>query len=387
MQYDVLIIGGAITGSAVAYWLTRLSPGLRVLVVERDMQYRYASTALSVASIRQQFTTAVNIKISQFGAEFLKSAPEYLDCDPIPFHENGYLFLSSTEDAARHLSKAASLQNKLGAETIFLSPNELVSRFPWMQFDDITSGSFGSSNEGWFDNMSLLHAFQKTAKQQGCDFIQDDVQAIQTKNKMISRAVLSKKGVISVGAVVNAAGTNAANILKMVGLDLPVEPRKRTVFFIDAPHARFPDAPLIIDPAGYYIRPEGNQWICATVPSNDRAVALDDFTADYNQFEDSIWPKLYRRSSLFDAVKVLRYWVGHYAFNVLDQNAIVGPHPKLKGLFLANGFSGHGLQQAPAVGRGLAEMLVFGEYRSIDLSCLNVNRILSKKPFREDAIV
>ena len=170
------------------------------------------------------------------------------------------------------------------------------------------------------------------------------------------------------------------------GLSLPVEPRKRTVFVIDAPNARHPDAPLLVD-AGFYLRPEQSHWITATVPQDDGPCAADDFEPDLHLFEDVIWEQLYNRAPGFDAVKVIRHWVGHYAYNTLDQNAILGPHPDMPNLFLMNGFSGHGLQQSPAVGRGLAEHILTGGWQSLDLSELGVSRILENRPFREKAVV
>ena len=172
----------------------------------------------------------------------------------------------------------------------------------------------------------------------------------------------------------------------MVGLDLPVEPRKRTVFVIDAPNARHPDGPLLVD-AGFYLRPEDRHWITATVPQDDGPCDPDDFEPDLGLFEEVIWPQLYARAPGFDAVKVIRHWVGHYAYNTLDQNAILGPHPQVPNLFLMNGFSGHGLQQSPAVGRGIAEQVLTGAWQTLDLSDLAVERVLTGRPFRERAVV
>lgn len=172
----------------------------------------------------------------------------------------------------------------------------------------------------------------------------------------------------------------------MAGLDLAVEPRKRTVFVIDAPNARHPDAPLLVD-AGFYLRPEQGHWITATVPQNDGPCAPDDFEPDLHLFEEVIWEQLYARAPGFDAVKVVRHWVGHYAYNTLDQNAILGPHPEIANLHLCNGFSGHGLQQSPAVGRGIAEHILTGGWQTLDLSDLSVARMVENRPFRELAVV
>jgi glycine/D-amino acid oxidase-like deaminating enzyme len=388
--YDVVVIGGAVMGASAAYWLTRMSPGLRVLVVERDPTYAKSSTALSVASIRQQFTTAVNVEISRFGIGFVRNFRESLGVDAgvdnLGLKENGYLFLAHSAEGAVTLGEVAAMQREHGAATELWTPAQVKARFPWLEVDDLTAATFGGRDEGFFDNMGLLAGFRNAAKIQGATFVNDEVTGITVADGRITGVTLQKGGAVACGTAINAAGTRAALVCRMAGLDLPVEPRKRTVFVIDAPNARHPDAPLMID-AGYYMRPEHNQWIIATVPKGDGPCDHDDFEPDLHLFEDVIWEQVYARAPGFDAVKVVRHWVGHYAYNTLDQNAILGPHPMLPNFFLMNGFSGHGLQQGPAVGRGIAEHILTGGWQTIDLSDLSVERVLAGKPFLELAIV
>jgi glycine/D-amino acid oxidase-like deaminating enzyme len=387
---DVLVVGGGVMGASVAYWLTRMAPGTRVCVVEKDPSYARASTALSVASIRSQFSNPVNVAISRFGLEFIREFAKAAPQGGVPdlgLKENGYLFLSGTAEGATTLAELAEMQRGFGAETQVLAPAEIAARFPWMQVDDITAGSYGHCGEGWFDNMGLLGGLKAQARAQGAEFITDRVVGLERRGDQVLAAQLAGGDRIETAALVNAAGTRAADLLRMLGEDLPVEPRKRTVFVIDAPNARHPDAPLLVDHAGYYLRPEHDQWITATVPADDGPCDADDFAPDHAQFEDLIWPALYARVPGFDAVKVTRFWVGHYAYNTLDQNAILGRHPGFQNLYLANGFSGHGLQQAPAVGRGLAEVILTGDWQSLDLSPLGVARVLENRPFPELGIV
>jgi FAD-dependent oxidoreductase domain-containing protein 1 len=390
MQAQVVIIGGAVMGASCAFWLTKMQPGLQVLVVERDPSFAYASTALSVASIRQQFSTSVNVAISRFGIDFIRDFQENLGQDvgvgSLGLKENGYLFLAHTADGAGMLRDLAQMQNSLGAATEVWSPEQIKARFPWLEVSDLSAGSFGQRDEGWFDNMGLLAGFRAAAKAQGARFVTDEVTGVQVTAGRVTAVQLAKAGLVACEIAVNAAGTRAAPVARMAGLDLPVEPRKRTVFVIDAPNARHPDAPLLVD-SGFYLRPEQGHWITATVPSDDGPCAVDDFDPDLHLFEDVIWEQLYNRAPGFDAVKVVRHWVGHYAYNTLDQNAILGPHPDLPSLFFMNGFSGHGLQQAPAVGRGLAEHILTGGWQSIDLSDLSINRVLQGRAFPEAAIV
>ena len=389
-KIDVLIIGGAVMGASVAFWLTRMQPGLSVMVVEQDASFAHSATALSVASIRQQFTTAVNVEISRFGIDFIRNIAAHLGqaggISTLGLKENGYLFVTGNPEAAVLMHEVAHMQRGLGAATEVLSPDQIKEKFPWMQVDDLVAGSFGPRDEGWFDNMGLLGGFRAAAKAQGAQFVHDRVTGVKVENARVVAVVLEKAGLVPCGAAVNAAGTRGASVMQMVGLDLPVEPRKRTVFVIDAPNARHADAPLLVD-MGFYLRPEQNHWITATVPASDGPCAPDDFEPDLNLFEDVIWEQLYARAPGFDAVKVIRHWVGHYDYNRLDQNAILGPHPAVPNLYVMNGFSGHGLQQSPAVGRGVAEHILTGGWQRIDLSDLSVDRVVSGTPFLERAVV
>jgi len=391
MNRDVVIIGGAVMGSSAAYWLSRMQPDLRILVVEPDPGYARSSTALSVASIRQQFTTAVNVQISRFGIEFIRNIADWLgqgaDIQSLDFQENGYLFLSGSPQSENALRQACEIQRAHGAQTELLTPAALKDKFDWLNVDDIHLASFGAQDEGWFDNMGLLGGFRKAARHQGVEFLRDRVVAMQATGGQVSSVTLENTGAISAGTIINAAGTAASDILAMIGEEFPVEPRKRTVFMVDAPNAIHPDAPLMVCHSGFYLRPENKHWICAIVPEDDHIADKNDFEPDLHLFEDSLWPKLYERAPGFDAVKVLSAWAGHYAYNTLDQNAIIGQHPNWRNLFLMNGFSGHGLQQAPAVGRGIAELVLHGAYQTINLSDLGVDRILANKPFAEKAIV
>lgn len=389
-KIDVLVVGGAVMGASVAFWLTRMKPGLSVLVVEQDPSFAHAATALSVASIRQQFTTAVNVEISRFGIGFIRDIAGSLGqaggITSLGLKENGYLFVTSNDAAAELMHEVAAMQRGLGAATEVLSPEQIQAKFPWLEVADLAAGSFGPKDEGWFDNMGLLGGFRAAARAQGARFATDRVIGIKVVAGRVVGAELAKAGHISCGAIVNAAGTRGAQVMQMAGLDLPVEPRKRTVFVIDAPNARHADAPLLVD-AGFYLRPEQNHWITATVPDHDGPCASDDFEPDLHLFEDVIWEQLYARSPGFDAVKVIRHWVGHYDYNTLDQNAILGPHPDVPNLYLMNGFSGHGLQQSPAVGRGVAEYILSGGWQTIDLTDLSADRVVAGRPFLERAVV
>ncbi len=387
---DVVVIGGAVMGASCAYWLTRQQPGLKVLVVERDPSFAFASTALSVASIRQQFSSPVNVSISRFGIDFIRNFQESLGVEvgvgSLGLKENGYLFLSHSAEGATVLAELAQMQRDLGASTEVLTPEQIKARFAWLEVGDLSAGSFGVRDEGWFDNMGLLSGFRAAAKAQGARFVTDEAVGLEMEQGRVVAVTLAKAGRIACAAAVNAAGTRASVVAGWAGLALPVEPRKRTVFVIDAPNARHPDAPLLVD-TGFYLRPEQNHWITATVPQDDGPCDVKDFEPDLHLFEEVIWEQLYNRAPGFDAVKVVRHWVGHYAYNTLDQNALLGAMPQVPNLFFMNGFSGHGLQQAPAIGRGIAEQVLTGGWQSLDLSDLSVARVLTNTPLLEKAVV
>lgn len=387
---DVVVVGGGVMGAAAAFWLTRLSPGLKVTLVEPDPTYAQAATALSVASVRSQFSSAVNVKISRFGIDFIRNFAETAgpaaEVADLGLKEQGYLFVTGRPDFATVMAELAAMQRSFGAATEVLDREALAQRFPWMNCDDLVAGSFGPRDEGWFDNMGLLWGLRRAAVAQGTVVLRDRVVSLRAASGRITGVELAAGGVLEAGAVVLAAGTRVNALLSGLGLSVPVEPRKRTVFVIDAPNARHPGAPLLID-AGFYLRPEGPQWITATVPQDDHACDANDFEPDLHLFEEVIWEQLWHRAPGFDAVKVVRHWVGHYDYNTLDQNAILGPHPALAGLQLMAGFSGHGLQQAPAVGRGIAEQVLHGGWQTIDLSDLSMERVLAGRPLRERAVV
>lgn len=386
---DVVVIGGGVMGASVAFWLTRMRPGLRVTVVERDPTHARAATALSVASIRQQFTSPVNVRLSRFGIGFLRDIADWTGqaggVTDLGLRENGYLFVTGSAEAAAVMAEVAAMQQAEGAATLILTPDQIAARFPWIATDDLVAGSFGPRDEGWFDNMGLLAAFRNAGRAAGVTWVRDEVTGLDITGGRVTGVALAG-GHIACAAAVNCAGTRAAGVMAMAGLTLPVEPRKRTVFVIDAPNARHADGPLLID-RGFYLRPERDHWITATVPQDDGPCDVNDFSPDLHLFEEVIWEQLYARCPGFDAVKVVRHWVGHYDYNTLDQNAILGPHPAVPNLYLCNGFSGHGLQQSPGVGRGLAEHILTGAWQSLDLSDLGVARVLQGRAMLERAVV
>jgi len=389
---DVLVVGGAIIGSAVATFLA-LRPDWRgrILVVERDLTYRTSSTALSAAAIRQQFSTPLNIEISRFGVELITNLGAWLGVPGLPdpeieFVEGGYLFLASPAGEAT-LQACHAIQRAHDVPVALLSPTELRTRFPWLHTDDLAAGSLGLSGEGWFDAYALLQAFRAKARSLGVEYRAGEVVRLERDADHVRSATLADGSLVSADWVVNAAGPRAAAVAAMAGIELPVHPRKRFVYHFDCRTA-VDGAPLTIDPDGTYFRPEGPAFIGGASPREGEpdpdALDLD---VDRARFEEVVWPSLAHRVPAFEAVRLLDAWTGHYAVHPLDHNAIIGPHPEVPNLLLANGFSGHGLQQAPAVGRGLAEWIAAGRWETLDLSGLGYERVMRGEPMRELNVV
>ena len=389
-SYDVVIVGGAVVGSAVAYFLAGpLAFKGSVLVVERDPTYETAATPRSAGGIRQQFSTPENIRMSMFGAAFVGAIGEHLSVDDevaeIPFVRNGYLFLAS-EAGLPVLRENHGLQIGLGADIAMLSATELAARFPWLNVEDLVAGTLGLGSEGWTDPYGLLQAFRRKARSLGVTYVKDEVVGLRRDGNRVVALRLAEGGEIACGVAVNAAGFHAHRIAAMAGLELPVRPRKRLVFVFDC-REPIEKAPLLIDPTGVYFRPEGASYICGVSPPEDQDPDCLDFEVDYDLFEETIWPTLAHRVPAFEAIKLTRAWAGHYDYNTLDQNAILGLHPDVANLYTAAGFSGHGLQQSPAVGRAIAELIVHGGYRSIDLARFGWDRVLRNQPIFERNVV
>ncbi len=391
-SYDVVIIGGAIMGSAVAWFLAR-NPGFggRVLVVERDPSYEYSSTARSNSCIRQQFSDPLNVRVSQYGARYIRDfraqigdarAPVSLDRDFF-----GYLYLASDPARAEALRADQRMQAALGAGTRLWQPAALAAEFPFMRLDDIVLGSWNRRDEGYFDGAALFEWWRRAARARGVEYVAGEAVDIETAAGRAVAVRLGSGARISCALVVNAAGARAARVAAMAGLDLPVEPRKRMTWLVE-PACPLPRTlPLTIDPSGVHFRSDGGWYMIGAAPEPDRAVAPDDFAEVADLWEERAWPALARRIPAFERLRLRRSWVGHYAYNAIDQNAILGPHPELEGFLFINGFSGHGLQQAPAMGRGLAEWIVTGRYQSLDLSGFGWERILRGSARPERAVI
>jgi len=378
--FDVVVVGGGVMGSSIAYHL-KSDPNFTgtVAVIERDPTYARASSALSASSIRQQFSTPLNIHLSRYGIDFLRQARDLLGID-LGLKEPGYLFLASKAgEAVLRANHAVQRGERCSVE--LLEPAALAARFPWISTDGITLASHGTANEGWFDGPALMQGFRRKARELGAQYIADEVM------ELAPDAVTLRSGQrIEAGTVVLAAGSWSGQVAATAGIALPVEPRRRSVFVVDV---REPPGltPLTIDPSGVWFRPEGRFYLAGTTPAAGNDPPEPPLEVQHAEWDDIVWPVLAERVPAFEAAKVVNSWAGYYEYNTFDQNGIVGRHPEREGLIFATGFSGHGIQQSPAVGRAVAELIVHGSYRTIDLSPFGYERISAGRPIRELNVV
>ncbi len=394
-SYDVVIIGGAIMGSSAAWFLSDNDDfNGSVLVVEKDPTYEFCSTSHTNSCMRQQFSTELNVRISQFAADFVKNIRTYMANDErvpeLGIRSFGYMYLADNELSADILRESQQVQLAAGAATELMTPDQIKAQYPFYNVDDIVLGSINRVDEGYWDAAAVFEWWRRQALERGVEFVSNEVVDI-TINATGSRAdsiTLKSGDVISCGQILNATGPRAAATAKMAGIELPVEPRKRFTWIFKAEHPLDRDLPLTIDPSGVHCRENGGgTYQAGGHAETDPAVAFDDFVMDPALWENHVWPVLATRIPQFESIRLTTEWSGHYAMNTFDHNAVMGPHTEIENFVFLNGFSGHGLQQSPAMGRGTAEFLTYGEYRTLDMSPFNYERIVNNNPIVEKAII
>ena len=383
---DILIIGGGVIGSSIAYHLARDGRAGQVTVIERDSTYAEASTPRSLGGVRQQFSLAENVLMSQYGLGVYQNFAEDMAVDGEPaavdFRQGGYLFPASADGMAV-IEANHRLQSSLGSTIELLDLDDLAERFPWLSLDGLAGGAFGPE-DGWLDPHGALQGFRRKARSLGVTYVEDEVVAIDQNQSRIEAVLLKSGETRPAGQVVNAAGAWSGRVADMVGMALPIVPSRRQVFFVEIREKLGP-APLVIDGTGVYFRPEGRGYL--TGWSNPNEPEGFHFEVDHDYFTNDIWPKLAARVPAFEALKVTQSWACHYDLNSLDENLIIGPWVGgCENFHLACGFSGHGLQQAPAVGRAMAELLLDGRFMTIDLSRMTYQRVIDNNPLYETGI-
>ena len=382
--YDVAIVGGGIMGVSTAYHLLTADPNLRVVIVERDPTYRHASTTLSEGNVRIQFNLEENIRISQHTMKVLETFADDMETpsfrpQPAPRHE-GNLFLT---DAAGEAAARAGmeLQRALDCEVEWLDADAIATEFPALRSNGLVGGTLGRG-DGRVDTAAMLHGYRAKAVALGAEFRTSEVRTVAIAEGRAS-GITTSDGPLAADAVLVAAGAWTPGLVAPLGIQLPVRPVMRTVYVVSTP-VDTTGLPAAFLPSGVYAIPEsGRSWASAwSLP--DDPVGFDFIPAPRSRYEERVWPELVAHLPAFESLRVENSWAGLYDVNDLDGNAIVGEWPGIDRLHLAVGFSGHGFQQAPAIGRYLAEE-IRGSSHVLDLSRLGPQRVLDGVPLAEHA--
>lgn len=383
---DIIIVGGGVMGSSTAYSLRKNGYTGRIIVFEKDPIYEFSSTSRSAGGIRQLYTTAINIQISRYSLQVYKNFPKTMEIDGEPFEINfrqrGYLFLG-TAHMLPALQKQVTLQNQFGVPSVVLSANELLNIIPELYIDDLAGGLY-CYEDGYLDPYSVMQGYRKNAQRMGVEYISEEVDTILTEQNQVTGIRLVNGAEYKSPIAINCAGAWGVYLSDKMGIPLPVHPLKRQIFQFDTTQPLQKEMPLTVDPTGVYFRHEGDKIL--TGFSEDVEPGID-FSVKRSLFYDEMWPILASRVKNFEQVKVTSAWAGLYSFNTVDHNAIIGNHPTMKGYYMALGFSGHGMQQAPGVGQGLAELIHNGKYETIDFTPLRFERFAENDLVLEDAIV
>ncbi len=384
---DVAIVGGGVMGASVAYHLMAADGGLKVTVVERDPAYEHASSSLSLANVRIQFSLRENIEISRYTLSVFETFEEDMAVDGqgprVMFRPEGNLFL--VDAASREVFRRAfELQQEMGCRVEWWDPETVKQCYPLYRPEGIVGATFGPG-DGHFDAQAVLMGYRAKARALGADFVKDEVVAVTHRDGRATGVRLASGEQLAAGCVVNCAGAWAADLAATAGVNIPVVPVKRQVFVVDTAVKPEGPLPLTILPSGLYFRTETGGLILVGKSMEEDPTGYS-FSYDQRRFFDVLWLELATFIPDFERLKLVRGWAGLYAVNTLDRNAILGQWPELAGFYLVNGFSGHGLQQAPAVGRYISE-LILGKPPVLDLSIFSPRRILENRPIQEVGIV
>ncbi|MEM6481223.1 MAG: FAD-binding oxidoreductase [Pseudomonadota bacterium] len=390
MKYDIAIIGGGIMGSAASYFLARSGQAGSVCVIEPDPTYKHATTPQGAGGVRQQFSVAENIEMSRFSLRFYKRLYEEMadipDLPDLNFREQGYLFVV-TQEGEKTLRCNQTLQSSLGVQANLMDYSEMRRRFPSIERDDIVLGCH-TPDDGWIDPNAGLWCFRRAAEHLGVQFLKARVIGITANETKVQKLHLDTDQQIEAEFFVNTAGPWVAPLAAMTDGTLPVQPMCRVQHFWKCAQEVEP-LPLVKDESGMFFRPEGDGFAGGRPSFDIQPGFVDDIYSGFfaNYFEETIWPMMAALVPKFEALKLQRSWFGHYAQNMLDGNMIIGNYsPGHDNIITACGFSGHGIMHAPAVGRALSELVLNGQYVTIDLSRMEIGRVHDNAPLLEVGI-
>lgn len=390
-NYDVIFIGGSLMASSTAFNLLSERPDLKILMIEKDPTYKHAATPLALGGIRQQFTERTNIRMAKMSVETFENFGEIMETKTfgkpnIDLRQGGYLFLVN-EDKWPTALENAEIQRSEGVDIRLLSVSDLETMLPETDLTGIVGGTV-CPREGVLDPASVLNGYLHKVKEMGVTIINDEVVDIKMNGDKIVNVVCKSGDEYSAGAYVNAAGPWANLIGDMIGVEIPIKPLSHDLYVAKMPmEADVGTAYTTLPTETYWYREHktADTLICGRTK-------LDfefgfNYDVDVPFFEKAVWPDLAAHMQSLDRLKLINYWRGCYEYNYIDHNAIIGQHQDVPNLYLINGFSGHGMMQAPAAGKGLAEYILHDEYRTLDLSRMNIRRFRENKLIVEKAII
>lgn len=390
MKSDIVIIGGGIMGSAVAYFLGTSGRAGTVTVIEPDPTYAQASTPAGAGGVRRLMCRPENIRMSQFSLDFYADFRDVMATENSPadiqFRRQGYLFLTSAA-GVDDLTRNFETQSREGVPAELLDLSALHARFPSVGTDNVALACH-SPEDAWIDPHAALTGFRKKAESLGVRYLRDRVVGLERTKSAVTRAALQSGRQLTGEIFLNTAGAWVGEIAAMTGAKLPVEPMCRVQHFWRCAHEIEP-LPLIKDDSGAFLRPEGSEFVGGRPSWEIDPGFIWDIDRGYfaNYFEDTVWPLIAKMVPKFETIKLDRSWGGHYAQNLFDGNMIIGRYSEgLENLYTACGFSGHGIMHAPAVGRALAELTLNGGFQTLDLSRMGFQRVLDNALYGEAGI-
>ena len=382
----IVIVGGGIIGSSVAYSLTNADAGVNVVVVEPDPSYEWAATPRATGTIRRAFTMPEKIQMSCYANEVYSDFSALTSIDgeevaDVQFRKGGFLYMVWGKEHVEQMERVVAQVTPYYPEIDLLNSGAISERYPSIRTENVDAGLF-APDDGWIDAASALQGYKKKAKSLGAVYVKDRVVDIMTSGNLAVGVKLESGTILNADAVINCANCWSAEVSETVGMKMPIRPLRRMTYYIDVQSDLEP-LPLTRDANGISIRPEGSGYIVGVTNHNENFGF--NWTLDYDWFDETVWPAIATRIPAFEAVKLQSCWSGHFDMNTLDDTAVVGPWTgRIENFYVAAGFSGHGLQQAPAVGRAMKELLLDGGYQTIDLSRLGYQRVLDNQPLNDE---
>jgi glycine/D-amino acid oxidase-like deaminating enzyme len=390
---DVVIIGGGVVGSSIGYHLRQDGFTGRIVIAERDDSYARASSNLAMGGIRQQFESAVNIRLAQYSIAFYRDFDARMSVAGHTarawFRQRGYLFLVDAPSAER-FSRRYDIQRARGARTTRLSVDQIRAMLPDLYVDDLVFGLIGPE-DGYANPREVLQGFRAGARAAGVDYVGAEVTGVRREGDRVAGVTFASGERIDAPVLVNAAGPFAAAVARLAGVDQPVEPVRQILFRCDLPRHWPYRWPMTIDPGGVHWRHDDpvetghpDRIILAKTKLDEPGG--ENFACDDARWLADFYPDLVRRVPAFRDVRLAEGWAGLYEMTP-DHNPMIGEHPRLRGFFMANGFSGHGLMMAPATGKVVSELIRSGRSDTIDISDLSVERFARGQLFWDEAMI